>query len=527
MMLPIAHATAAATTSRNPTSVTLAPAASTFIRDSRSPRNATPSAIVKNTCSWITSDESPAGMPSFMPRKSSPNWQTPIAKPYATRSRDGIAGRATKNATGTDASRNRSAASTNGGKSASAHLIGTNAKPHSATTSRIQARSRADRARLNAALRCHSEILWFMSSTNEPLGIECSSIAIDRERHTQQFAGEDHRGFGGRQAARAIAFVERMPYFGLAGGARGVEQQATQLRRPALGQTSPPDQFAGVFGARIEADKGDRGVGVAQRHAGKGVGERHADQWADAEHAFNALLGFGLSAGELAQAAVEFGNQAIEPLENRAQIAGAVSHAAQAQRKPRASIDHGSTPAQQLIDLALRRGGGRVGMQVAAFVGEVARDQPRVDAIGLAAHADATGIVAQVVGIDHVHDHAGAMRQVGEQLVIAPGGFHRNAAARGQRGQPSADRRAVVAQSRCSHQRICLGDLQRVLGNVNSKIQRAWHGGVSVVRYALPGWTPTDVRLYPNRRSADRSRWPLDSSSTLVAGRENSRKVRP
>ena len=40
-----------------------------------------PRPIVKNTCTWITSDDSPAGIPSFMPRNSSPNWNTPIAKP--------------------------------------------------------------------------------------------------------------------------------------------------------------------------------------------------------------------------------------------------------------------------------------------------------------------------------------------------------------------------------------------------------------------------------------------------------------
>ena len=30
----------------------------------------------------MTIDDSPAGIPSFIPRNNSPNWQTPIAKPY-------------------------------------------------------------------------------------------------------------------------------------------------------------------------------------------------------------------------------------------------------------------------------------------------------------------------------------------------------------------------------------------------------------------------------------------------------------
>jgi hypothetical protein len=37
--------------------------------------------MVKNTWSWITTDDSPAGMPSAMPRNSSPNWKTPMASP--------------------------------------------------------------------------------------------------------------------------------------------------------------------------------------------------------------------------------------------------------------------------------------------------------------------------------------------------------------------------------------------------------------------------------------------------------------
>ena len=143
MMLPTAHANAAPITSAKPIAVPVRPlaslyAASTIIpaaaiaaptmlcRWKRSPENATARPIVKNTCIWITSDDSPAGMPSLMPRNSRPNWQTPIAKPYATTSRHGIAGRRTKNTIGTAARKKRSAASVNGGTSSSATLIGTN-----------------------------------------------------------------------------------------------------------------------------------------------------------------------------------------------------------------------------------------------------------------------------------------------------------------------------------------------------------------------------------------------------------------
>ncbi len=98
MMLPIAHDSAAPMTSRKPVNVAAAPTenlchASTAmpvpaivapirlwrLRRSCSHHAARP--IVKNTCNWMTSDDSPAGMPSFMPMNSRPNWTTPIAKP--------------------------------------------------------------------------------------------------------------------------------------------------------------------------------------------------------------------------------------------------------------------------------------------------------------------------------------------------------------------------------------------------------------------------------------------------------------
>ena len=70
------------------------PAPTTFSPCNRSPRNAMPRPIVKNTCTWITIDDSPAGMPSFMPRNSRPNWKTPMARPYAMTTPAGIRGRA-------------------------------------------------------------------------------------------------------------------------------------------------------------------------------------------------------------------------------------------------------------------------------------------------------------------------------------------------------------------------------------------------------------------------------------------------
>ena len=73
-------------TSANPITVPVRPlaslyAASTIIpaaamaaptrlcRWKRSPENATARPIVKNTCIWMTSDDSPAGIPSLMPEE--------------------------------------------------------------------------------------------------------------------------------------------------------------------------------------------------------------------------------------------------------------------------------------------------------------------------------------------------------------------------------------------------------------------------------------------------------------------------
>jgi hypothetical protein len=97
-MLPIAQHSAASSTSRKPMNVTVAPEARreaassarpaaaitapiTLWRRRRSPAKATASPMVMNTWVWITIDDNPADMPSFMPRKSSPNWPTPMASP--------------------------------------------------------------------------------------------------------------------------------------------------------------------------------------------------------------------------------------------------------------------------------------------------------------------------------------------------------------------------------------------------------------------------------------------------------------
>src|SRR6202171_1890414 len=157
--LPTPQANAATITSAKPTNVAWAPAISScaastampavampaptrLCRCKRSPRNAMARPMVKNTCTWITSDERPAGMPSFIPRNSKPNWKTPIARPYPATSRHGMRGRLITNTSGTAEKKKRSAASAKGGISRKPTLIGTNEKPQSVTTASVNSRSR-------------------------------------------------------------------------------------------------------------------------------------------------------------------------------------------------------------------------------------------------------------------------------------------------------------------------------------------------------------------------------------------------
>src|SRR6202047_2262021 len=157
--LPTPQANAATSTSAKPTNVTCAPSirlcrASTAMpavattapirlcRCRRSPRNAMARPMVKNTCTWMISDERPAGMPSLIPRNSRPNWKTPIASPYPTTSGHGMRGSLITSTSGTAAKKKRSAASANGGNSRKPTLIGTNVKPNNVTTASVNSRSR-------------------------------------------------------------------------------------------------------------------------------------------------------------------------------------------------------------------------------------------------------------------------------------------------------------------------------------------------------------------------------------------------
>src|SRR6266566_3833872 len=163
-------------------------------RCKRSPRNAMARPMVKNTCTWMISEERPAGMPSLIPRNSRPNWKTPIASPYPTTSDHGMRGRLITSTSGTAAKKKRRAASAKGGNSRKPTLIGTNVKPNSVTMASVNSRSRGASAcfmPITAASR-PSE------TTLASLARSCSASQLDDAAGLQRFPqGEsDTRCFG-------------------------------------------------------------------------------------------------------------------------------------------------------------------------------------------------------------------------------------------------------------------------------------------------------------------------------------------
>src|SRR5450631_318439 len=63
----------------NPAAAMIAPAR--LCRCTWSPRKTMPSPMVKKICIWITSDDSPTGMPRLSARNNEPNCPTPMASP--------------------------------------------------------------------------------------------------------------------------------------------------------------------------------------------------------------------------------------------------------------------------------------------------------------------------------------------------------------------------------------------------------------------------------------------------------------
>ena len=92
--------------------------------------------MVKNACSWITSEARPAGKPSLMPVNSRVNWMANWNRPNTSSSLSEVSGRLTNRARGRAANRKRRAVNRIGGKSCKPSLMTTKLTPQMVTTAR-------------------------------------------------------------------------------------------------------------------------------------------------------------------------------------------------------------------------------------------------------------------------------------------------------------------------------------------------------------------------------------------------------
>ena len=100
------------------------------------------------------------------------------------------------------------------------------------------------------------------------------------------------------------------------------------------------------------------------------------------------------------------------------------------------------------------------------LAGDQPGDELGIHAIGLAAQSHRLGIVAGVLGIEHIDHEAQLVGKLGEQLVVAAGRFHADAAARGhvleqgeQCGAPVGDLVRGEAFLRARHHDLVLADI--------------------------------------------------------------------
>ena len=196
-----------------------------------------------------------------------------------------------------------------------------------------------------------------------------------------------------------------------------------------------------------------------------------------------------------------------------AQLGVDVGHAAQTLRHRAACCDQGTAAVDRPRQRPLLLGGRHVRVQLGVLAGDIAGDHLGVDAIGLASPAHALGIAAQDAGVDHEHLQPGGVGQLGQQLVIAAGGFDPQAAATGHAAQPrrrpwrSLPMRCGANE--CSAQAMTMKRLSTSAPKFRMVCM------VSPLRCKLEpsGWRPTALACV---QIGGHSPVPLDSSSTLV-----------
>ena len=246
--------------------------------------------------------------------------------------------------------------------------------------------------------------------------------------------------------------------------------------------------MTGLIGTRIEAGEGDEGIALFEGHALERIDQAAANDAADAGDFAQArvvLFAIGIRLDQSLDSRVDAGNELVQPPPQRFEFGG----------KPRKALERlaerGTDGAElgaaldHALDLALLGGGHDPGVQLLVFAANEPGDEPGIDAVGLAAQSHCLGIVARVLGIEDIDHEVQLVGRLGEQLVVAAGRFHAEAAARGQRLEPRHDFGAAVGESAREEAFLGAGHHDLVLADIGTDIE---HGG-----WGLHGISPVTM----------------------------------
>ena len=143
-------------------------------------------------------------------------------------------------------------------------------------------------------------------------------------------------------------------------------------------------------------------------------------------------------------------------------------------------------------------------MQLGVFVGDHARDELGIHAIGLAPQSNGLGIVVGVLGIEQEDQKPELVGSLSEQLMIGAGGFHADAAAGGQTLEKGQHRSALISDLAHREASFRTGHHDRVLRDIGADIEHCgWglHDVPPLTKLNGAGVEHTCVSLRSNRRS--------------------------
>ena len=109
-------------------------------------------------------------------------------------------------------------------------------------------------------------------------------------------------------------------------------------------------------------------------------------------------------------------------------------------------------------------------MKPRLLVGNEAGDKLSIDAVSLAALANAFCIVKHVLGVEHIHNEAQLVGQLSKQLVIGAGGLHADAAACWKALEPCQQCATVVSDLTRGEALLGAGHDDFVLGDVGADV---------------------------------------------------------